>query len=119
MTCAMTLVRSVASAATISVSSPAVQRRRRGLVDDSGERPVQLDADFQVDLAVQVDRNMQPRTRDLLRANDVPDSTTGVRYDLRELMGGGATAHDRKPAAAVLLESDDVFNAKALCRRTW
>jgi hypothetical protein len=81
-----------------------------------GERAVQLDAHFQVDLAVEVDRNMPTRARDLLRTKDIPNGTTGGRYDLREFMGGCATAHDRQRATAELFDSDNVFHANSLRR---
>src|SRR5438876_10268935 len=44
----------------------------------SGERAVQFDAHFQVDHIVPVERDVPPRTRDLLRADDPPYRATGV-----------------------------------------
>jgi hypothetical protein len=82
-----------------------------------GERPVELDAHFQVDLIIQVNRNMAACTRDLLRANNIPNSAAGVRHHLQELMGSCATAYDGKRASAVLFEPDFVFHEHHLCLR--
>jgi hypothetical protein len=83
-----------------------------------GERPVEFDAHFQIDLTIQVDRKMAPCTRDLLRPDYIPNSTAGVRYDLREFMGSCATTYDRKPASAEPFEPYKVFHANTLCLRT-
>jgi hypothetical protein len=95
------------------------EARRGGRGDDlavPGERPVELDANFQVDLAVQVDRDVTAGTRDLLTTEDIPDGTAGVRDDLREFVGGCATADDRERACAELFESDDVSHKKTPSR---
>src|SRR5262245_8798200 len=95
---------------------------RRGYRGDDfavpGERPVQLDAHFQVDLVIQVDRDVPASPRDLLRTKDIPDGAAGFRDDLREFPGGRATAHDRQRATDELFESDNVFHANTHCRRT-
>src|SRR5439155_10428871 len=65
-----------------------------------GERGVQLDAHLEVDLPVQVDRDVPPGARDLLRADDGPDRTAGVRHDLREFVWSCAPADNRQRPAA-------------------
>jgi hypothetical protein len=82
-----------------------------------GERPVELDAHFRVDLTIQVDRNMAACTRDLLRTNYLPNRTAGVRYDLREFMGSCPTTYDRKRASAEPFEPYNVLHANALLHR--
>ena len=77
-----------------------------------------FDAHFQVDLAVQVDRNMPTGARDLLRTNYISNGTTGVRYDLRQFMWGCAAAHDCQRATAELFDLDDVFHGNTLRLRT-
>jgi hypothetical protein len=83
------------------------------------EWPVELDAHFQVDLIIQVNRNMAAGTRDLLRANYIPDGTTGVRYHFRELLRSCATAYDRNRASAEPFDLDNVFHEYYLGLSTW
>jgi len=52
----------------------------------SGEGSVQLDSNFQVDLAVQIDGYMPTGARHLMRAQYIPDDATSVRYDLGEFV---------------------------------
>src|SRR6516162_1037248 len=78
------------------------------------ERPVELDAHFQVDLTIQINRDMAPCASDLLRSNDVPNRAAGVRHDLGEFVCSGATADDRERATAELFKPDDVFHANSL-----
>src|SRR5262245_18693652 len=61
---------------------------------------------------------MAAGTRDLLRTHDIPNSPAGVRYDLREFMGGGTAAHDRKRPTAVALKPDVVIHATRLRHET-
>ena len=76
-----------------------------------GERAVQLDAHLKVDLTVQVHRDMPTCPRDLLRADDTPHCSTGVRNDLGRDPVPPRTAHHRKRTTAELFESDVVFHA--------
>src|SRR5262249_47767371 len=69
---------------------------------------------FQIDLTVPVERDVPPRTGDLLRADDAPDQTAGVRNDPGKLVRTRPPAHDGERATADLFESNVVFHANAL-----
>src|SRR5262249_20177777 len=78
--CADRLIRLVKQLVRPEMSCRSHQAWRRCREADlamSGERPIELDAHFQVDLTVQVNRNMAACTRDLLCANDIPNGATG------------------------------------------
>src|SRR5262249_49921155 len=71
-----------------------------------GERCFELDAHFQVDLTVPVERHVPARSRDLLRADDTPYQAAGLGHDPGEFLRAGPTAHDGKGLTAALLEAD-------------
>src|SRR5262245_24305268 len=57
------------------------EARRRGREDDlsmARERSIQLDTDFEIDLAVEIDSNVPPGAGNLLRTDHVPDSAAGI-----------------------------------------
>jgi hypothetical protein len=77
-----------------------------------GERGVQLDADFQIDHTVEVDCDVPARSRDLLRADDVPHGTASFRNDLREFVWFRAPADHRQRTAGELFDADDVIHVR-------
>src|SRR5262249_48407590 len=89
-------------------------RGRGDHVAVAGERGGQLDAYFQVDLIVPVDRDMPACTWNLLGADDTPHRAASFWYDPGQFLYGRATAHHGKRMPRVLFESYDVFHADHL-----
>src|SRR4051794_25439055 len=70
---------------------------RCGRTDDLAvavEGGFELDADFQVDLLVPVERDVPARTRELLRADDAPHEAAGLWDDPGEFLNTRPTTHD-------------------------
>ncbi len=63
---------------------PGDETYREGRADNftvSPERGVHLDADFKVDLIIQIERNVPTGSFDLLRAKRIPYRSAGIRND--------------------------------------
>ena len=101
-----------------SAVRPILGRRRHGTGGGSrtdhfvmaGERGGKFDADFKVDFAVQVDRDMPARSLDLLGADDAPNLAARIGDDAGEFVSGRASANDGERETRVLFESDVVFH---------
>lgn len=70
----------------------------------SGKWGVHFDTNFQVDLAIQVKRNVPASSLDLLRAKRIPHGSAGTRYDFRKLIPSYSKAHNCKWSTV-----DDLF----------
>src|SRR5262245_29915024 len=70
------------------------------------EGGLQLYAYFQVDLAVQVDRDVTARPRDRPRPDNAPHRPASGRHNLREVLGRRPTADHCERTTGVLFEAD-------------
>jgi hypothetical protein len=112
--CLMCLVETVVGTEVRRRGYRAGRGERDGNLAVPGERSVQFDANFQVDLTVPVDRDVSACTRDLLRADDTPYQAASVWYDLGEVLRTRPATHDGKWVTAELFEPDCVFHANHL-----
>src|SRR5262245_18994736 len=79
----------------------------------TGEGGGELDADFKIDDAVQVNRDKAACPLDFLGADDVPYDAAGFGHDLWEIFLAGAAAHYGQRHGGVLFEPDVVVHAQA------
>src|SRR2546425_243139 len=77
----MRLAQAVVGAQVRGRGDRAGRERRADHFAVAGEGRLQLDADLEVDLAVQIDGDVAAGALDLLGADDVPYEATGVRDD--------------------------------------
>lgn len=93
--------------------------RRRGADDFAvpGKRSLQLDADFEVDLAIEIDRDMPAGPCDFLGPDDAPHKAAGLRHDLGKLSLACEPAHHCQWTTGTVFDLNVVWHVLLVRRR--